>query len=406
MLKFDEIIFEEFTDSLKIIIYNFYYKEFQKDFLEREIGEYRVEKNRLFIENLDQSGTEKRFMRFFRKYKKDLTFIINNNRAIFVDEDFDLPLIGLQFMGILDKGSEIIEIKPLTNCNLDCSFCSVNEGISSNKEVDFVIDNDYLLTELKNLLKFKSEKNMEIWINPHGEPTLYAKLSDFCKEILEDKHVRGVRIITNGVLMGKKLIDELCGIKNKKNISLSWSISEVSKKACNKNSKLLMGENYNLGVVLSNLEYAIKKLDVVLTPVWLKNINDVDIKEIVLFAKKKGLKIQIQKFCKNKKGRNPLKEIKWENFFDDMRKLEKITNTNLLNELGKIKATKQLPLVCKKNDLINVKVVSSGRYKNDIIGSYETNNGKRAVQLINCHHKKNVKARVISNKYNIILAKC
>jgi len=72
-------------------------------------------------------------MRFFRKYKKDLVYALNGNKAIYVDEDIEMPLIGLNFLGIVDKGSEIIEIKPITNCNLACSFCSVDEGLDQEK---------------------------------------------------------------------------------------------------------------------------------------------------------------------------------------------------------------------------------------------------------------------------------
>ena len=110
----------------------------------------------------------------------------------------ELPLIGLNFLGILDKGSEILEIKPITGCNAGCNFCSVNEGFGTNKEIDFVVDKDYLVNETKVLLSFKQTDNISLWLNPHGDPTLYSKLVEYCEEIIGDEHVKDIHIITNG----------------------------------------------------------------------------------------------------------------------------------------------------------------------------------------------------------------
>ena len=124
----------------------------------------------------------------------------------------ELPLIGLNFLGILDKGSEILEIKPITGCNAGCNFCSVNEGFGTNKEIDFVVDKDYLVNETKVLLSFKQINNISLWLNPHGDPTLYSKLVEYCEEVIEDKHVKDIHIITNGLLLSKVVVDNLVNI--------------------------------------------------------------------------------------------------------------------------------------------------------------------------------------------------
>ena len=153
MLSWSDLSFDKKKNKVIVTLYNYFYKEFSKEELE-ELGEYEIKENKLNIKRLDESASRKRFMRFFRKYKQDLLFKINGNKAIFVDEDMELPLIGLNFLGILDKGSEILEIKPITWCNAGCNFCSVNEGFGTNKEIDFVVDKDYLVTETKVLLSF------------------------------------------------------------------------------------------------------------------------------------------------------------------------------------------------------------------------------------------------------------
>jgi uncharacterized Fe-S cluster-containing radical SAM superfamily enzyme len=352
-------------------------------------------------------------MRFFGKYKKDLIYSINSNRAIFVDEDLGLPLIGLNFLGILDKGSEIIEIKPITGCNADCNFCSVDEGLSSRKKLDFVVDKDYLVSQLNDLLEFKKAKGMEIWINPHGEPTLYENLAELCDDILENSFVSKVSVITNGVLLGKNMVDELKAIahKQKKEIKIALSISDLSKKGN------IMGKNYSIDAVLKNLDYIASSLPLSITPVWIKGINDNEIKNIIEFSKelsKKSKKhlnldviVSIQKFSANKFGRNPIKEKPWDEFFNDLKELEKETGVNLTVELGKLKETPELPLVCKKGDIIQVKILCEARNPKDRIGILETKSGNRAVALIGCNATKGfVKARVVQNKYNMIIAAC
>ncbi len=402
MLSWNDLSFEESKGKVIVTLYGYFYKEFLKKDLE-ELGEYEIKENKLNIKRLDEFASQKKFMRFFRKYKQDLLFKINGNKAIFVDEDMELPLIGLNFLGILDKGSEILEIKPITGCNAGCNFCSVNEGFGTNKEIDFVVDKDYLVNETKVLLSFKQTNNISLWLNPHGDPTLYSKLVEYCEEVMGDKHVKDIHIITNGLLLSKIMVDELVKIskKHKKSIHISLSMSGID------NAKKMMGPYYNLDLVLKNLDYALDKLNVTITPVWVHGMNDKDVNKLVLFAKEKKVNIAIQKFCKNKRGRNPVKEISWGKFFKDIKGLEKETKHNLTQELGKIKETNQLPLICNKKEKINVKVVCSGRRYNDGLGVLENSKGRRAVALIGCDkNKKLAKAIVLSNKYNMILAKC
>ncbi len=402
MLKYDELKFEEVDGNVKIVVYDFFYKVFSKDELEREIGEFKMVGGNIQIGNLDKSRCEKKVMRFFRKYKGDLNYSINKKKVIYVDEDLGLPLVGLNFIGIVDKGSEILEIKPITGCNADCNFCSVGEGLSSMKKRDFVVDKDYLVKETINLLEFKKVEGMSIWINPHGEPTLYSKLVEYCDEVLDSGYVKDVHIITNGVLFGKKIVDELFAISKKrgKEVNVSFSISSLE------NEGEIMGRMFNAGLVIKNIEYAIKKLKVILTPVWIYGINDEEIKKLVKFAENKKIKISIQKFCKNKYGRNPIKEISWEKFFKDLKDLESEMGVKLTQPLTKLKQTKQLPLLCKKGDQIEVERICRGK-GDEILGVLNQGNQNRAVVLFGCSSlKKKIKGKVLKNKYNITVAKC
>jgi uncharacterized Fe-S cluster-containing radical SAM superfamily enzyme len=325
--------------------------------------------------------------------------------VVFVDEDSEIPLIGLNFLGIVDKGSEILEIKPITNCNASCSFCSVNEGVDSNKEVDFVVDKEYLVEETKSLLSWKGASNMQLWINPHGEPTLYAPLVDYCSDMLKDEHVSQIHIITNGILLNKKLVDSLSELaeKHKKKIAISLSLSGIS------NSEI-MGKGYNIQLVLRNLEYAVTRLPVSITPVFVAGLNDDDLAKLVELAQKMDAKskqkvsIMIQKFCKNKYGRNPAKEESWEKFYAKLKELEEATGEELTPEIGKIQETKELSCSIEKRQKVRATILSDGRYYKDKIGFVELQEGRRAIALLNCSTQKGtVNTTIVQAKHNMLV---
>jgi uncharacterized Fe-S cluster-containing radical SAM superfamily enzyme len=274
-----------------------------------------------------------------------------------------------------------------------------------------VVDYEYMAMQLTELLEYKAADNISIWINPHGEPLLYDKIIGLCDLILANKHVKDINIVTNAILLTKELVDSFdkISIKCKKKINISVSLSAITEGL----SKEIMGETYNLNIVLKNIEYASSKLPITITPVFCSKLNDDDIKKIILFAKslsersKHPVKMGIQNFCKNKHGRNPVKEVPWDSFFKMLKDWEKETGFKITSELGKLEKTKQLPLVCEKDELINVRIICNGRHSHDKIGIYETKDGSRAVALLGCNALRgNVKARVIESKYNMILAKC
>ncbi len=413
MLDFGELSFSEIDGKVRVSLYGYFYKDFEINEIGEEVGEFEIVDGKLKTENSDMQRVEKKFMRFFRKYKRDLIYKLNGNKAVFVDEDMNIPLLGLQFMGIVDKGSEMLEIKPITNCNADCSFCSVNEGPSSDKKIDFVIDVEYLIKEIRNLLVFKESPNMSIWINPHGEPTLYSKLVELCEGLAMNHFVKDISVITNGMLLDKNIVDELAFVskKHKKEIKIAMSLSAVSEE---KVAKDMMGKNYNVDICVKNMEYASLHLPLAITPVFLCWMNEEEIIRLVKLAQKlsereggQKIKVQIQKFCSNKKGRNPGKEQGWDDFFEDLKKIEEKTGEKLGEELEKLQETPQLPVLCNKGDKVKVRVVGPARYPKDKIGVLETPNGNRAVLVVNCMQDKGtVKGTVIQNKYNMAMVKC
>ena len=352
MLKPEDISVEERKEHiLRFTIYSHFYKDIPEDEVREALGPFEIADGKLRITNLPHEHSDKKLIRLIGRYTKNLTYRLNGNRAIYADENMGMPLIGLNFLGILDKGSEILEIKPITNCNANCVFCSVNEGPGSSKEIDFVVDVHFLIAETKALLAYKGARDMRLWLNPHGEPTLYPKLAEYCDAMLADEHVRLINIITNGMLLTKPLVDLLHVIMGRhgKEISLSVSLSGISsvpqekskhnKKGLGK-ARQMMGESYNLNLVMRNVAYAARQLPLRITPVLVAGMNEDEMPGIISLAKRlamesdKDVEVIIQKFCKNKRGRNPIKEEQWEPFFDFLQNNFKLSSARNFCSFG------------------------------------------------------------------------
>ena len=138
---------------------------------------------------------------------------------IYMDEKSEIPLFGVDFMGIIDRGTNVIEIKPLTLCNLKCKYCFVSAGAY---DTNFIIDYNYLLKKLRDIVEVKGPYQIEIHFAPYGEILLYPKLFDLIKEIWKIKGIETISLQTNGLLLDEKIIKQLEEAKiTRINISLN-----------------------------------------------------------------------------------------------------------------------------------------------------------------------------------------
>jgi len=355
----------------------------------------------------NQTRSEKKFMFLVDKYMHDLKSKINKNKnakAVYIHENSGIPLYGLQFIGIIDKGTDMIEIKPLTGCNMNCSFCSVGEGLDTKKEVDFIVEEEYLVNELSNLLGFKAKSDpkikLSIWINPHGEPLLYSRILDLIKDISKLSHVKDIHLITAGGLLNKPLINQLSKIKK---LKMSISISGYEKE---KPQELMGTKAYDLKHILDMTKYASTKgIEITITPVYVYGINDKDIEELIKFCKKNSLKISIQKFCTNKYGRNLIKEQNWDDFGKKMKSWEKLYGSELL-QTGNIGKSGELPRPFKKGDTMQAEIVSPGRFLKDKIAVAKG----RCILLPKCtkgnKEKGKAKIKITTTKYGVYIGSC
>ena len=396
-LKFEDISFEEQKDKLVINFLKIFQTEIEKSKLEK-IGNFKIEDNKIIFSNSSKETAERKFNRILAASFENLKNKLSGKKAIYIHKNSGIPLIGNLEFGIVDRNTSLIELRPMTSCNLDCVFCSVDE---SKRCVDFVVEKDYLVEEFKKLVEFKQCDNIEAHIGTQGEPLLYEPLADLVRDLRKLKQVKKFSINTNATLLTKKKADELidAGLTNF-NISLNAIDENIAKKMANKSS-------YSVKNILEIAEYVAKKgANVRLSPVWVNTMNDKEIEKIILFAKKIGAKLGIQNFLEYKFGKKPAKQLDFEEFFKRLKGLEKKHNAKLIlsSDDFNIQYTKKLPKPADKGDIIKAEIKFPGRLKKEMIGVFDN----RTITLTNCTKSigATVKARILRSKHNIFMGIC
>ncbi|NHJ24538.1 MAG: radical SAM protein [Candidatus Lokiarchaeota archaeon] len=303
-----------------------------------------------------------------------------NRELIYINKDSEIPLMGVDFLGVIDRGTNIIELKPLTLCNLKCKYCFVS---ANDYETNFMINSDYLVENVKKVVEIKGEFDIEIHIAPYGEILLYPELNNLLERFSNMNGITTISMQSNGLLLSPDLV-KMLKIKGltRINLSLNTLNEELACYLCNCNE-------YDLDMIIKNIYNLLdSKIDILLAPVWFPGQNDTDIEDIIkliLNLRKEGFteqqtQIGIQKYLIYKTGRK-LKKIRpksWDYFYSQLTKLEKKYNIKLKlgpNDFGIHKRTSVSSLKYQKGDLLKIKIISRGRWQNECIGKIDDNVG-------------------------------
>ena len=293
--------------------------------------------------------------------------------TIYIDKSSAIPLYGIDFIGIIDRGTNILEIKPLTLCNLKCKYCFVSAGDYEN---NFILASDYLLESIKNAVIIKGNYDIEIHIAPYGETLLYPELEPLIQGLWQINGIERISMQSNGLLLNNFMINNLDTLNlTRINISLNTLNEEKAKNFCD-------CETYNMEAILKNIQTLLDtEIDVLLAPVWFPGENDEDIETIIKFVinkrnsgfSEKKIQLGIQKYLIYKTGRKykKIRPKSWNYFYSQLTKLEKKYNIKL--KLGPIdfgitRRDPVIPLNLKKNTRINAQIISRGRWPNEVIG--------------------------------------
>jgi len=328
---------------------------------------------------------------------------ITKRRMYYITKESGIPLIGHTAFGLIDRGTNLIQVRPCSGCNLNCIFCSVDEGISKTRVTDYMVDPDYLLEEFEKLAEFKRRHckgvKIEAHIDGQGEPFIYPYMIDLIKRLKDIADI--VSVQTNGTLLDEKKISELEGYLDRINLSIN---SLDAKKA-----KLLAGRaDYDVDHVKSIAkEIADSEIDLLIAPVWIPKYNDEDIMEILEFGKRIGAgrmwkPFGVQKYIKYRFGRHP-KGAKIMSFRDFYSRLREIDRNLILSprDFGIVKC-KSLPKRFKIGERVKLRLEMYGRIKGEMIGIARD----RVIQVVDTNKKigEVVNVRITRNQHNIYVA--
>ncbi|WP_292459717.1 radical SAM protein [Methanothermococcus sp.] len=340
-----------------------------------------------------------------------------------------IPLIGHTAFGLIDRGTNIIQVRGLSGCNINCPFCSVDEGrYSKTRKNDYYVDLDYLVDEYKKIVEFKGNKHIEAHLDGQGEPSLYYPLPDLVQELNEiNKKGKGiVSMQSNGTNLTYNIIDELeeAGLHR-----INLSINAIDEKM----SRILSGsKDYDINHVLDIAEYIKNsKIHLLIAPLLLPNVNDAEFKKVIDYAvqleqknsqniinpitNKKNPIVGAQLCLIYQFGRRIKKMRVWKfkKFYDLLKQCENEykkngidiqLNTPLSKAFGNHRR-KKLPNPFKLNEIVKTKVVLDGRIKGEVIGVAKD----RVIQIIDIHQNyeklmgKIVKVRILRTKDNIFI---
>lgn len=398
-LKFKNLSFIDDKSKIKIALLKYFYFYIDKDEL-KNIDDFEIKKDSIIFKNISKQTAERKFNFIISKNIKHLKNMVTGKNAVYIHKNSGIPLIGTNYFGIVDRGSSLIEVKPITGCNLNCIYCSIDQN---KREKDFVVEKDYLVDELKKVIEYKEMDGIEIHIGPNGEPFLYANIVELIDSLSKIKQIKTISIDTNGVLLNEKVIKELekAGLTR---INLSINALEPGL------AKKIAGCNYNVERIKEIAKHIAKKtkIDLILAPVIIPGINEQEASKLVEFALKigsgkKAPPIGLQNFLNYKFGKNPVKQVSFEDFKEKIRELEKKYKTRLLlneNDFN-IKKAKALPKPFKKGDIIEADIILNGRLRNEKLAASQN----RLISVPNCFKKGKVKLKIVRSKHNIFVGR-
>lgn len=399
-LTFETLSFKQAGENVQVTLLRLFSTKIPQEEL-ASIGEFNIpEKNSIEFSNLDEEKASKKLASILNKHFENLTNNLTKNPVTYIHRNSGIPLIGNVAFGIIYRNSSIIEIKPVTSCNLDCIYCSISEGLSSKKH-DFVVEEEYLIEELQKLLNFVEEP-VEIHIGVQGEPFLYQDMELLISHLQQIPQVNTISIDTNGTLFTKDLLERLA--KNNK-LQINFSLDAIDEE---KAKKIAGVKNYNVNHIKEMIRYAREKnIKVIVAPVQVQGINDDEMEAVIKFIKSIPNQpiLGIQNFLPYKTGRNAGPVMSWDEFYQELDNLEKKHDIKLRlsKEDFNIHKAKELPKPFKVDDVIQAVIKSEDRFSNSVIAVAKDRN----ISVPNCKFKKDKKitVKIIRDKHNIFSGK-
>ena len=323
----------------------------------------------------------------------------------------DLPLVGHVAFGIIDRGTNLLQIRPTTLCPLSCIFCSVDAGPNSRRRAtEYVVDLEHLITWFTLVVKEKGLEKVHAYIDAAGDPLTYPQIVNLVGRLRELPFVETIAMETHGSLLTEELAERLdsAGL-DRLNLSIDALDPELAKH--------LSGTPwYDVARVAKVAEYVASSLrmDLLIAPVWVPGVNDEEIPKIIEWALKIGAgkrwpPLGIQKYEAHKYGRKPkgVSPMRWREFYSRLREWEKEFGVKLVlspEDFG-IRKARALPPSFSRFEKASVRVVGPGWLRGQWLGV----GNNRIVTLVGVEGEapvgRKVYARILRTKHNIYVAR-
>lgn len=317
-----------------------------------------------------------------------------------IDKESGVPLMGAIAFGIIDRGTNLLQVRASTPCNLKCLFCSTGANDPKNHPTEFMVEADYLVKWVKDVVKFKGP-GVEINIDSVGEPTAYPQLVELVSALKKMPEVKKISMQTNGTLLTADKIKQLeeAGLDH---VNLSIDTLDIKKGA------YLRGcETYNVQKLVETAKLIRNsKIELLLAPVWLPDVNDEDVKNLIKLAKELDCRIGIQKYEIYKYGRR-MKEagkINWWKFYKQLESWEKEFEVKLKTTAKdfEVERRERLPEMFEEGEKVQAEIRAPGWQAGQMIGVARN----RCISINDCEAEigDKVNIQILETKNNIYVA--
>lgn len=279
-----------------------------------------------------------------------------------------VPLMGHIAFGVIDRGTNVVQVRPSTLCQHNCIFCSVDAGPGSRfRQSEFLVEVRWLSKWVIDVAKHKGGR-VEALIDGVGEPLTHPELPELVRLLKEYGYINRVALETHGGGLNRELIEKLwaSGLDR-----INLSVDAVTREAA---VSLVGVDWYNPERVLRLAAWILENtgIDVVLTPVVVPGYNESEMKALIDWARRHGAGkksgwptgVLIQKYEAHKYGRKVpgVRAWTWNRFFKWLRKLEEETGYRLIvepEEIGMERRPKIEPPY-KAGERVKAVVIASG----------------------------------------------
>ncbi len=298
---------------------------------------------------------------------------MTEKKIVTIDEKSQVPLFGLDFLGIIDRGTNVLEVKPLTICQFHCKYCFVAAG---DYHRNYFVEPDYLVKWIEKAIDIKDCADIEIHFAPYGEIFLYSDFIPVIRSLKKNHSITSITAQSNGMLITPELVKKVeeAGL-DRLNISLNSMDEELCADLCGM-------KNFDLDHLLNIFDEILNSsMQLCIAPVWFMGKNDQGIIEIIEYVKKKEkegylwpkLRLGIQNYLEYKTGRK-LGNVFSRDFGYFYHRLEEFEkNYNLKLKLGPldfgIHSAKPISSPFQVGDTSKIQVLMKGRFKNEYIAA-------------------------------------